>query len=93
MINNLVPLLSYENIYLIANWGVLPFWLLLIIMPNHSVNTWNIKGGDEYQEHLSGYKRDFFLEKGWDAITISENNKAGYSDQLYNQMLYVKELE
>ena len=36
MINNLLPLLSYENIYLIANWGVIPFWLLLIILPNHS---------------------------------------------------------
>ncbi len=35
MINNLLDILSYENIYLIANWGVIPFWLLLIIMPNH----------------------------------------------------------
>ena len=35
MINNLLDILSYENIYLIANWGVLPFWLLLIILPNH----------------------------------------------------------
>ena len=30
-------MLNYENIYLIANWGVLPFWLLLIIVPNHGV--------------------------------------------------------
>ena len=37
MINNLLDLLSYENIYLMANWGVLPFWLLLIILPNHGV--------------------------------------------------------
>ena len=36
MINNLLDILSYENIYLIANWGVIPFWLLLIILPNHS---------------------------------------------------------
>ena len=35
MINNLLDILSYENIYLIASGGVLPFWLLLIIMPNH----------------------------------------------------------
>ena len=35
MINNLLDILSYENIYLIANWGVLPFWLLLIILPNN----------------------------------------------------------
>ena len=37
MINNLLPLLSNENIYLIANWGVIPFWLLLIIFPNHKI--------------------------------------------------------
>ena len=37
MINNLITLLTYENIYLIANWGVIPFWLLLIILPNHSL--------------------------------------------------------
>ena len=37
MINNLVPFLTYENIYLIANWGVIPFWLLLIILPNHGL--------------------------------------------------------
>jgi hypothetical protein len=30
MINNLLSLLTYENIYLIANWGVIPFWFLLI---------------------------------------------------------------
>ncbi len=35
MINNLLPLLTYENIYLVANWGVIPFWILLIFIPNH----------------------------------------------------------
>ena len=38
MINNLLDVLNtlnYENIYLFANWGVIPFWLLLIILPNH----------------------------------------------------------
>ena len=35
MINNLLSLLTYENIYLVANWGVIPFWLLLIFIPNH----------------------------------------------------------
>ena len=38
MINNLLPLLTYENIYLIANWGVIPFWLLLIFIPQSSNN-------------------------------------------------------
>ncbi len=33
MINNLLSLLTYENIYLVANWGVIPFWLLLIFIP------------------------------------------------------------
>ena len=37
MINNLISLLTYENIYLIANWGVIPFWLLLIFIPNHQI--------------------------------------------------------
>ncbi len=38
MINNLLSLLTYENIYLIANYGVIPFWLLLIFFPNHQIN-------------------------------------------------------
>ena len=37
MINNLLSLSTYENIYLVANWGVIPFWLLLIFIPNHQV--------------------------------------------------------
>jgi hypothetical protein len=37
MINNLLPLLTYENIYLFANWGVIPFWLLLIFIPYHKL--------------------------------------------------------
>ena len=37
MINNLLPLLTYENIYLVANWGVIPFWLLLIVAPYHQL--------------------------------------------------------
>jgi len=35
MINNLLPLLNNENIYLIANWGVIPFWLLLVFIPKN----------------------------------------------------------
>ena len=37
MINNIELFLTYENIYLIANWGVVPFWLLLIIDPSHNI--------------------------------------------------------
>ena len=37
MINDLLDLINSETIYLVANWGVIPFWLLLIIFPNHSI--------------------------------------------------------
>ena len=37
MINNLLDILNYQNVYLIANWGIIPFWLLLIILPNHGL--------------------------------------------------------
>ena len=43
MINNLLDILNYENIYLIANWGVIPFWLLLIILPNHGVTNFFVQ--------------------------------------------------
>ena len=37
MINDLLDLINSETIYLVANLGVIPFWLLLIIFPNHSI--------------------------------------------------------
>jgi hypothetical protein len=37
MINNIEAYLTYENIYLVANWGVIPFWLLLLTVPNHGL--------------------------------------------------------
>ena len=37
MLNILLNLLTYENIYLITNWGVIPFWLLLIFLPNNQI--------------------------------------------------------
>ena len=37
MINNLLTLFTYENIYLIANWGIIPFWLLLIFLPHNPI--------------------------------------------------------
>ena len=43
MINNLLDILSYQNIYLMANWGVIPFWLLLIILPNHGVTNFFVQ--------------------------------------------------
>ncbi len=35
MWNNLLAYITPENIYLVANWGVIPFWLLLIFAPNN----------------------------------------------------------
>ena len=35
MINNFEEYLTLENIFLFSNWGVIPFWLLLIFVPNH----------------------------------------------------------
>jgi hypothetical protein len=43
MINDLLEFLSYENIYLIANWGVIPFWLLLVVLPNHGVTNFLVQ--------------------------------------------------
>jgi hypothetical protein len=43
MINNLLSLLNFENIYLIANWGVVPFWLLLIFLPNHHITNFFVQ--------------------------------------------------
>ena len=35
MLNNLLDIIDSNTIYLFANWGVIPFWLLLIFVPNH----------------------------------------------------------
>ena len=43
MINNLLSLLTFENIYLIANWGIIPFWLLLVILPNHYITNFFVQ--------------------------------------------------
>ena len=37
MLENIEILLTVENIYLIVNWGIIPFWLMLIFFPNLSV--------------------------------------------------------
>tara|TARA_B100000575_G_C22928677_1_gene538307 strand:+ start:39 stop:509 length:471 start_codon:yes stop_codon:yes gene_type:complete len=37
MLNDLIIFFTPENIYLIANWGIIPFWILLILAPNHGL--------------------------------------------------------
>ncbi len=34
MINNFEEYLTLENIFLFSNWGVMPFWLLILFSPN-----------------------------------------------------------
>ncbi len=43
MINNLLAFLNYENIYLMANWGVIPFWMLLIFFPYHHITNFFVQ--------------------------------------------------
>ena len=37
MINNLQEYITYDNVYFIANWGVIPFWMLLIFAPYQTI--------------------------------------------------------
>ena len=37
MFNDLLTFINSETIYLLANWGVIPFWLLLILIPYHGL--------------------------------------------------------
>ena len=89
MINNLLDILSYENIYLIANWGVIPFWLLLIILPNHTVTNFFVQsiiaplllvaayGFVAYNIFLEGNILDGFeLYRGLDGLYSMFSNEA-----------------
>jgi hypothetical protein len=43
MINDLLDLINSDTIYLVANWGVIPFWLLLIFFPNHGITNFFVQ--------------------------------------------------
>ena len=43
MLNNLLAYITSENIYLFANWGVIPFWLLLIFFPNYQITNFFVQ--------------------------------------------------
>ena len=43
MINNLMAFLNNQNIYLFANWGVIPFWLILIFFPNNKITNFFVQ--------------------------------------------------
>ena len=89
MINNLLEFLTYENIYLLANWGVLPFWLLLIFLPNEFITRFFVQsiiaplflgiayGFVAYKIFLDGYILDSFeLYYGLDALYSMFSNEA-----------------
>ena len=89
MINDLLDILNYQNIYLIANWGVIPFWLLLIILPNHGVTNFFVQsiiaplllagayGFIAYNIFLEGNTLDSFeLYNGLDGLYSMFSNEA-----------------
>ncbi len=43
MLNNLLAYITLDNIYLFANWGVIPFWLLLVFAPNHGLTNFFVQ--------------------------------------------------
>ena len=43
MINDLLEFINSETIYLVANWGVIPFWLLLIFLPHHQITNFLVQ--------------------------------------------------
>ena len=43
MLNNLLSLLTYENIYFVANWGIIPFWILLIFIPFNQITNFFVQ--------------------------------------------------
>ena len=43
MIENFLSFLTYENIFYIANIGVIPCWFLLIVSPNHIITKFFVK--------------------------------------------------
>ena len=43
MIDSFFNFLTYENIYYIANIGVIPCWFFLIILPNHIITNFLVK--------------------------------------------------
>ena len=43
MINNLLAFVNSENIYLMANWGIIPFWFMLIFFPNNGLTNFFVQ--------------------------------------------------
>ena len=88
MINNFEEYLTLENIFLLSNWGVIPFWLLLLFSPNstltrflvHSVIIPLILGIAYIFVVYQIYLNDNFLE-GFGLYLGIENLYAIFSDE------------
>ena len=72
MINNLLGILNYENIYLIANWGVIPFWLLLIFLPNNQItNLIEARKSFEKRPNENATRKSFISKEISNCHTVS----------------------
>ena len=88
MLNDLITFITPENIYLVANWGVIPFWLLLLFAPNstltrflvHSVIIPLILGIAYIFVVYQIYLNDNFLD-GFDLYLGIENLYTIFSDE------------
>ena len=85
MINNLLTFLNYENIYLIANWGVIPFWLLLLFIPHNQLTNFFVQSiiaplllgiGYAYLSYL------IYLECSYSLINFKSNQYLSSNDLL-----------
>ncbi len=89
MINNLLTFLNNENIYLIANWGVIPFWLLLLLIPHNQLTNFFVQSiiaplllgiGYAYLSYLIYLEGDIFagfeLYSGLDGLYSMFANEA-----------------
>ena len=77
MLNNLIAYITTENIYLTANWGVIPFWLLLIFAPNHGLTNFLTQSIIAPLLLAMGYSflsYNLYLEKN---IWVSQNSSRG----------------
>ena len=66
MLNNLLVYITNENIYLVANWGVVPFWLLLVFAPIYGLTKFLVQSIVAPLLLATGYcylSYDLFLEK------------------------------
>jgi len=60
---------------------------------NMPVNTWGIKGGDEYQLHKSGFSKSFFRERGFKVSIVNTHINDYDKTEWRAQILCMKDLK